>query len=122
MPRRKTGEARKIRRYDDLEILDFIDRHKRATKRSPSESQIATTLQLSGRAVAHNIVHRLIKRGMLTSSVPSPGWPADLKVTQSGHSALIPWRIQREQSATESAAPSATPAGGAAHVARGGAA
>lgn len=90
-------QSRKLRRYDDLAILDFIDRHQRATKgRSPSEQQIATGLQISNRSVAHTIVHRLVRGGFLTSAVPMRGWTAELTVTEAGRYALRVWRTQRE--------------------------
>lgn len=116
MPKRKSADSpRTLRQYDDLEILDYIDRHKKQVGRSPSERQIATALQLSGKSVAHRIVRRLVDRTLLTSSVPSPGWPADLALTQAGRYALIPWRAQREKLATtEQQAPLAT-----SHVASG---
>lgn len=124
MSRRNADSPRKLRHYDDLSVLDYIDRHKKTAGRSPSERQIATALQLSGKSVAHRIVHRLVRDGLLTSSIPSPGWPADLTVTRPGQYVLAAWRALREQSTTEPAAPPAPPAGGAAHVAlaRGGAA
>lgn len=123
MSRRKGADSpRKLRQYDDLSVLDYIDRHKKEVGRSPSERQIATALQLSGKSVAHCIVRRLVRDGLLTSDVPSPGWPADLTITRPGRYVLEVWRAQREQSTTESAAPPANPAGGAAHLARGGAA
>lgn len=115
MSRRNADSPRKLRQYDDVSVLDYIDRHKRAAGRSPSERQIATALQLSGKSVAHRIVHRLVRDGLLSSNIPSPGWPADLTVTRPGQYVLAAWRALREQSMTESVAPPATShAGGAA--------
>lgn len=91
------GEPRKLRSYDDLTVLDFIERHKLANHgRSPSERQIAQGLLLSGKSVAHSIVHRLITRGLLISVVPQRGWAADLTITRAGVYALKVWRAQRE--------------------------
>lgn len=91
------SSPRKLRHYDDLAILDFIDRHKaERCGRSPSERQIAAGLQLSNRSVAHDIVRRLVTRGLLLSAVPQRGWAADLTITRAGVYALKVWRAQRE--------------------------
>lgn len=88
---------RKLRHYDDLAILNFIDRHKTQNAgRSPSERQIAAGMQLSGKSVAHDIVHRLVRRGLLISTVHHRGWVAELTITRSGNYALKAWRAQRE--------------------------
>jgi SOS-response transcriptional repressor LexA len=106
-----TGRSspRKLRHYDDLAILDFIDRHKgRNGGRSPSERQIAAGVELSGKSVAHSIVRRLVTGGFLLSDVPQRGWAADLTITRAGQYALLAWRAQRE---TTSAAYPSTAAG-----------
>lgn len=97
---------RKLRHYDDLAILNFIDRHKTQNAgRSPSERQIAAGMQLSGKSVAHDIVRRLVTRGLLISTVRQRGWAADLTITRAGIYALKVWRVQRESSVSSAPAP-----------------
>lgn len=89
--------ARRRGQYDDLAVLDYIDRHQQAHRgRSPSQRRIMEAAQLSVPSIAHRIVHRLVRGGLLTMDVPQRGWTAELAITSDGHDALRSWRAGRE--------------------------
>ncbi len=89
---------KKLRRYDRMAVLDFIDRYQHNTRRSPSQRRICQALEMSAPSVAHNAVHALVRKGLLEMSVVERGVSADLTITRRGRDQLKRWR--REQQAT----------------------
>lgn len=103
--------SRKLRHYDDLAILHYIDSYQQAHGgRSPSQRRITVATRLSAPSVAHTIVHRLIGEGMLTMAITERGWPAELTITETGRAALLQWRLrQQPRPATDETEPGERP-------------
>lgn len=83
---------RKLRRYDRLAVLDYIDAYQQTNHRSPSQRMIAQALAMSTPSAAHTAIHALKRQGLLIIAVSPRGWPANLVITELGQTRLQKWR------------------------------
>ena len=94
MSRRRAPRTQ--RRYDPLATLDYIERYKTThANRAPSQRRICAELAMSAPSVAHAIVHRLARKGLLIISEPEPGLSSELELTDMGREQLDHWRKQQ---------------------------
>ena len=87
---------RKLRRYDRLAVLDYIDTYQRTHHRSPSQRMIAQALAMSTPSAAHTAIHALKRQGLLIIGLSPRGWPANLTITELGQERLQAWRDKEE--------------------------
>lgn len=92
-----------LTRYDPLQALAYIARYREQHgERSPSQRQIQRDLGISVPSVAHNMLHRLARRELLTITTYGRGLPADFSLTEAGQKAVQAWeRGQRSRSDRE---------------------
>lgn len=94
MTRQRPDQPRQ-RRYNPLAVLAYIARYQQQNGgRSPSQRRIQRALTISAPSVVHGMLHRLVRRGLLTITTYGRGLPADLSLTQAGQLAVQAWQQQ----------------------------
>jgi len=92
MPKRPVAN-RTQRRYEPLDALKFIVTYQECNGGwSPSERQIQKALGISGASVAHQILCRLERAGLLTIIRYGRGYRSQLIPTEAGQTAAQVWR------------------------------
>jgi biotin operon repressor len=92
MPKRPAAN-RTQRRYEPLDALTFIVTYReRNSGWSPSERQIQQALGISGASVAHHILCRLERAGLLTIIRYGRGYRSQLIPTEAGQTVVQLWQ------------------------------